>query len=214
VFKLTACDEEAVELGQTGRREPVSPRKYLGEFDNRDDGVVRKTLWKGALCGLAGGSFVVRGIENNAAVKTLAVTFGTEIGLVAQRQVDNAPLARRHGSEVEGSAGLANFFGGDAGSHAEFLEADGALVLAVERYLFMLAGRQAQDFEGQKFEGAEKFAAAIQQEGGIWAGKVDEYLGLLPLTLRRRVDDDAVLQVKTAVGNDGLQEFIDLVGGG
>ena len=34
------------------------------------------------------------------------------------------------------------------GRHAEFLETDGTLVLAVERNLFVLGRRQVEDFEG------------------------------------------------------------------
>jgi hypothetical protein len=32
--------------------------------------------------------------------------------------------------------------------------------------------------------------------------------------LRGRIDDDAVFEVKASVGDDGLEEFIDAVGGG
>ncbi len=118
------------------------------------------------------------------------------------------------GAKVKRRSGLANFFGGDAGSHAEFLQADGTLVLAVERNLIVLAGGQVQNFEGQQFEGAEKFGAAIEQQSRIGTGKVDEDFGLLPVVLRRRVDHDAVAEMKSAVGDDGLEEFVDAVGGG
>jgi hypothetical protein len=109
---------------------------------------------------------------------------------------------------------VANFFRGYAGGHAEFLEADGALVLAVEGNLFVLVGGQVEDFEGQKFEGAEEFSAAIEEQGGIGSGEVDEDFGRLPSDLRGRIDDDAVFEVKASVGDDGLEEFIDAVGGG
>src|SRR5271155_5122805 len=90
---------------------------------------------------LAGGGFVVCGVEDYAAVEAFAVAFGAEVGLLAQGEVDNAALARGHGSEVERGSGLANFFGGDTGGHPEFLEADGTLILAVEGNLFVLGGR-------------------------------------------------------------------------
>ncbi len=134
--------------------------------------------------------------------------------MVAQGKVDDAALARGHGGELERSAGLANFVGGDAGGHAKFLKAHGALIFAVERNFLVLAGRQAQDFEGEQFQGAEKFAAAIEEQGRVGSGQIDEDFRLLPLALRRRIDDDAVLQVKAAVSDDSLQEFVDLIGGG
>lgn len=164
--------------------------------------------------GLAGGGFVVRGIEDDAAVETFAIAFGAEVGLVAQGEMNDATLARGHSSEVERSAGLANLFGRDSGGHAELLEVEGALIFAVEGNLLVLAGRQAQDFEGEQFQGTEKFGAAIQKQGGIGTGKIDEDLGFLPLALRGGIDDDTVFEVKPAVRDDGLQEFVDLVGGG
>jgi len=164
--------------------------------------------------GLAGCGFVVRRIEDYRAVEAFAVAFGAQVGLVAEGEVENAAFARGHGSEVEGSSGLANFFGGYTGGHAEFLQADGALVLAVEGNLIVLGGGQMQDFEGQQFEGAEKFGAAIKQQGRVGTGKVDEDFGLLPVALRGRVDDDAVAEVEASIGDYGLEEFVDAVGGG
>src|SRR5580658_11351876 len=81
--------------------------------------------------------FVVRGVEDYAAVEAFAVAFGAEIGLVAQSQVNDAALARGHRRKVERRSGLANFFGGYGGGHAKFLEPDGTLVLAVEGNFFV-----------------------------------------------------------------------------
>src|SRR5580698_3169337 len=81
--------------------------------------------------------FVVGGVEDYRAVEAFAVAFGAEVGLVAQGDVDDAALAGGHGGEVKWSSGLANFFGGYRGGHAEFLQADGALVFAVEGNLFV-----------------------------------------------------------------------------
>ena len=110
---------------------------------------------------LARHGFVVCGVEDYATVEAFAVAFGAEVGLVAEGEVDDAALARGHGGEVKWGSGLANFFGGYGRGHAEFLETDGTLILAVERNLFVLGGRQMENFEGQKFEGAEKFGAAV-----------------------------------------------------
>src|SRR5580700_4702605 len=87
------------------------------------------------------GGFVVGRIEDYAAVEAFAVAFGAEVRLVAEGEVDDATFTGRHGSEVERSSGLANFVSGDRGGHAELLEADGTLVLAIEGNLFVLGGR-------------------------------------------------------------------------
>jgi len=54
-----------------------------------------------------------RWVKDDAAVEAFAVAFGAEIGLVTQGEVDDAALARGHGSEVERRSGLADFFGSD-----------------------------------------------------------------------------------------------------
>src|SRR5258708_14936283 len=171
-------------------------------------------LGQGAPHGPGDSGLIVCRIEDDAAVEAFAVAFGAEVGLVAEGEGEDAGGGRGHRSEVERRARLANFFGSDAGSHAQFLEADGALVLAVEGNLFVLGGRQMQDFKGQQFEGAEKFGAAIEQQRGIGTGEVDEDLVLLPIGWRWRIDYDAVFEMESAVGDDGLEEFVDAVGGG
>ena len=133
--------------------------------------------------------------------------------MVAEGEVEDAALARGHGGEVERSSGLANFFRGYAGSHAEFLEADGTLVLAIEGDFFVLTGGQVQDFESQQFEGAEKLGAAIEEQGRVGAGEVYEDFGFLPVGLGWRIYYDAVLEVESSVGDYGLEEFVDAVGG-
>jgi hypothetical protein len=157
---------------------------------------------------------VIRWVEDDAAVAAFAVAFGAEVGLVAKCEVDHAAFAGGHGSKVEGRASLANFFSGDAGLYAQFFQAQGALVLTVKVNLLVIAGLEAENFEGQEFEGAEKFAAAVEEQGRIGAGKVDVNFGRFPFADGRRVDDDAVFEVKAAMLDDGLQEFVDAVGGG
>ena len=71
-----------------------------------------------------------------------------------------------------------------------------------------------EDFEGQQFKGAEKFGAAIEQQSGIWAGEIHEDFGLLPVGWRWGIDHDAVFEVESSVGDYGLEELVDAVGGG
>jgi hypothetical protein len=129
--------------------------------------------------------------------------------------VDDAALARRHRAEVVRSSGPANLLGGDVGRGAQFLNAQGAAILAVEADFFVLARRQVQHFKGKQFKGAQQLSAAIEQQRGIGAGEVDKNFRLLPVAILRErgVDDDAVLEVKTAVSDNGLKELVDLIGG-
>jgi len=71
-----------------------------------------------------------------------------------------------------------------------------------------------ENFEGQEFEGAEKFGAAIEEQRGVGAGEIHEDFRLLPVGGGWRVDYDAVFEVKPSVGDHGLEEFVDAVGGG
>jgi hypothetical protein len=174
-----------------------------------------KGLWKGFGGGL-GGRFVVLRIDHEAATHTFAFAFGVEVRFVAQGEMNDAALARRHGTEMVRSSGAADFFGGDVGGGAKFLDAKRAMILAVETNFFVLSRRKMEHFEREEFESAQEFAAAVEQKRGVGAGEVDEDFGPLPVAIFRkwRIDDDAVFEAKAAVGDDGLEEFVDLIGGG
>src|SRR5580698_1668241 len=72
-------------------------------------------------------------------------TEGSELGLGSRRglgcglvvfgvdgEVDDAAFAGGHGAELVGGAGAADFFGGHRRGGAQFLDAERALILAVE----------------------------------------------------------------------------------
>lgn len=166
--------------------------------------------------GLGGGWFVVGWVDYYAAAQAFAVAFGAEVGLVAEGQVDDAALARGHGGELVGSSGAANFFGGDGGGGAKFFETDAALIVAIEGNLFVLAGRETEYLESEELEGAQELSAAIEEESGVGSGEVDENFGTLPVAVlgERRVDGDAVFEMEASVGDYGLEELVDLFGGG
>ena len=112
------------------------------------------------------------------------------------------------------SSGLADFLGGDISGGPQFLDAHGTAILAVEADFLVLAGSKVQHLERKQFKGAQQLSAAVEQERGIGAGEVDENFRLFPVAIlgERWVDDDAVFEAKTAMGDDGLEELIDLIG--
>src|SRR5579863_7393512 len=195
---------------------PMWGVRARGPRGRRRYGTANVPLWKNTRGGPSGGGLVIFGIDHEATAHAFAFAFGVQVGFVAKGEVDDATLARRHRAEVIWRAGLANFFGGDSGGHPEFLNALCALAVAIEGNLFMFAGRQAKHFERDQFKGAEKFSSTVEQESRVGAGKIHEDLGLFPIPIlgQRWIDDDAILKAKTAVVDDGLEEFVDLFGGG
>src|ERR1700751_5205166 len=114
------------------------------------------------------------------------------------------------------SSGLANLLGSDIRGGAQFLYAHRAAILAVEADLLVLAGSKVQHLERKEFKGAQQFSAPVEQERGVGAGEVDKNFRLLPVAIlrERRVDNDPVFEAKTAMGDDGLKELVDFIGGG
>ena len=111
---------------------------------------------------------------------------------------------------------LAHAFGGNIGGQAQLLQTGGAEVLAVEADLLVLVGRQAQHLQRDMLEGAQQFAAVFQHQRAVGAGELDQDLGALPFAIGadRRVDGDLVAQAEIAGGEDRVQQFADLLGGG
>jgi hypothetical protein len=110
----------------------------------------------------------------------------------------------------------ADVFGSDAGGELQFVDADGAEVLAIEPNLLVLVALEVQNFGGEQLEGAKQFAAAVEKQGGVGAGELDEDFRMLPLAVLGHggIDGDAVFEFEAAVRDDGLEEFSDLLGGG
>ena len=121
----------------------VSTTSALANQVNLRDGPPRDLATRG---------FVVFGIYDYAAPWTLAIALGDQIRFFPQSQVHNPPLPRRHGRKVVGRAGPPHIFGCHRGRHAQFLQADRALVLAIERYLLVLSRGQPQNLLRQQFQ--------------------------------------------------------------
>src|SRR5215469_12132039 len=106
-----------------------------------------------------------------------------------------------------GCAAAANFFGGYARSHAQFLEARLSMPHAVEVDLLVFVAGKAEHFDRQEFQRAEEFAAALEEQTGVGAGEFDENFRALPVPIvsNRRVDHNAVFQLEPAVFDDAAE---------
>ena len=218
--QIDACDSRcAVKWKEFGKFRDEVKNPTLSHKKRQGWGTLkiigRDRLRKSSRGLLPGCTLVVLWVNHETAIRAFAFAFSLKIGFVAQGQVDDAALARRHGAEVVRSPSLADFLGGDVGCGAQFLNAHGAAILAVEADFLVLPGSQVQHLEREQFKGAQQLSAAIEQKCGVGAGEVDENFRLLPVAIlrERRVDDDAVLEVKTAVSDNGLKELVDLIGG-
>src|SRR5690348_10109701 len=113
-------------------------------------------------------------------MRTFAAGLGAEVGGVAQGQVDDATLAGGHGSEFIRRTGTANLFSSNSGGCAQFVQTKRAEVATVEDDQVVLVAAQMQHFQGEIFEGAKQFAAALEQKIAVGAGQFDEDLRALP----------------------------------
>src|SRR5262245_6092777 len=99
---------------------------------------------------------VVFRINHDAPPTCLAGAFRLEISLVAQRQVNHAPLARSHGSEQVRHSRLADAFRCYRRRCPQLLEPRSAVIQAVENHFVMLAGPEPQHLLGKVLEGAKQ----------------------------------------------------------
>jgi len=75
----------------------------------------------------------------------------------------------------------------------------------------VLAALEVQDFRRQEFERAQQLAGALEQQGGIGSGKLDEYSGCShSRSCAIEIDGNAVLELEAAVRDYGLQKFANL----
>jgi hypothetical protein len=92
---------------------------------------------------LAAFTLIIRRIQHHAPVAPFAIAFRTQIGFIAQRKMHHSALPRRHWRKVKWRSGPANFLGGNTRRRAQLLKSQRPLILAIERQLLVLAGRNA-----------------------------------------------------------------------
>ena len=93
--------------------------------------------------------------------------------------MNDAALARWHGIELEGLAGLADALRGDAGGKFQFLEAGVAVTGAIEAHAVVQAGIEAEPTMGDVFEREEKLGVVLKEEVLVGAVEDDGDSGLV-----------------------------------
>src|SRR5579859_5323255 len=92
---------------------------------------------------------------------------------VFEGEVEHATFAGVGGREAVGLAGLADALCGGFGGGLDLLLAEGLEVEGVEADEIVFADVEAEDLDGDVFEGAEEFATALGEHGRVVAGEVD-----------------------------------------
>ena len=120
------------------------------------------------------------------------------------------------GANGYGMPVFADTLGGHIGGQTKFLQAGGAEILAVEADLLVLVGGKPQHLERNMLEGAQQFATVLQHQRAVGAGELDQDVRALPLAIGAylRVHGDLVAQAEVTRGDDRVQQFADLLGGG
>jgi len=155
------------------------------------------------------------GINDEVAFLALADGGRLDIFNVLDGEVKEAAFTGVGGREAVGHAGLADAFGGELGGALDLLQAEGFEVEGVEADQVVLADVEAEDLDGDVFEGAEEFAAALGEQRGIGSVELDGK------DLRAGVfgvrgsggGADAVLEAQATEADYGVEETGDLLGG-
>lgn len=85
----------------------------------------------------------------------------------------DAALARGHGCEGEGLAGVADALDSGFGCHAELLVAKHFKVVGVEGDAVVLFVLEAEDLRGDVLDGEKEFSVACEKQGDVAAGELD-----------------------------------------
>jgi len=155
------------------------------------------------------------GIDDEVTFLALADGGGLDIFNVFDGEVEQAALAGVGGREAVGHAGLADALGGGFGGLLDLLQAESFEVKGVEADEIVFSDVEAEDLNGDVFEGAEELAAALGEQGGIGAIELDgEDLRAGVFGVRwSRGGANAVLEAQAAEADYGVEETGDLLGG-
>src|SRR3984957_18524263 len=156
---------------------------------------------------------VVRRIHHHRPPWSLAIALRSQISLLAQRQMHHPPLPRRHRSKLVRRPSLPHLLSRDRRQHPRLFQPQRPLVLAVERNLLVLHGRQPQNFHRQQFQRPQQFSAPVQQQRGGRPREVHQNFRLLPIPIlrQRRIHRDPILNSQSPMRNHRTKKFVNLI---
>src|SRR5579864_1040565 len=93
-----------------------------------------------------------RGVDHHSTLFTQANALGANAGHFLQRQMHDAPLARRHGVKPERLVRALYAFCRDARRHAQLFKAQGAIAAAVQMNFFVVRRFEAQRAKREMLE--------------------------------------------------------------
>ncbi len=141
------------------------------------------------------------------AVAAKAGALTTKLGLIAQRDVDNAAFAAVHGVEAEGLGGTLYFFRGNSGAHAELRDAQHAEVIGIEGEPRMIVIRDPERLHREMLESEQDFSFIDQEEVDVGPFELHDNLGIFNLGVGGIALFDLVFDVEVGVVQDRIEEL-------
>lgn len=138
-----------------------------------------------------------------------ACAFTAEFGLVAQGDVDHTALAAVHRVEAKRRAGVLDFFGRGAGTDAEFLDAQSAIIVGVEGNARMVVGVEAENLLRHEFESKKKLSAIGEEHFDVVTQELDYDVGVFEIGVALIAGFDGEIEGEPGSGDDLAQEFLD-----
>jgi hypothetical protein len=138
-----------------------------------------------------------------------AGAFAAQFGFVPQRDVDDTALAAVHRVEPEWRACVLDLFSGSARADAQFLNAERAVIIRIERNSRVIVGVQAQNFLRHQFQRQKQLGAVGQKKIDIMAAELYNDIGVFKIGMALIAGFNGKLQIKSGLGDDLAKEFVD-----
>ena len=156
-----------------------------------------------------GQNLQVRRHHHHLANGTLADALTAHFRFIAQRQVNNAPLPAVHRAEVERLMRFLHAFGGSLRAHAQFLNAQQAMVIRIEADAGVLFRGHSQSFHGELFQGQKKLGFIAQQEVHIGTTEANHQIRILKIGMKVLAFAHFEIQIEPSEPEGILQELFN-----
>ena len=124
-----------------------------------------------------------RRIHHDMPISARAARLAAQIGFIPQRQVDHAAFAAVHRIEAERVPRALHLLRHRRGAQPQFLDAQRAIVVGIERNARVILGGHAQRLHGHVLQGQQQFSAVGQQILHVRAGELHHHVGRLEVVV-------------------------------